>query len=171
MISVIVASVFASLCHVDGIPDRFDKLFYEISMQLTADQRMDCREVKRRAWVESNFREDAVSPVGAGGLFQVMPATARNFGHRPSDVFDRKKAKVLVPKVMNWSWSIWISRRSYSQHRDMERMTYNAGPGPVLRWQVECRNPSGNFEDILPCIDYEETLNYVYKHREFQTSD
>jgi hypothetical protein len=41
--------------------------------------------VRAVAWAESGFRQDAVSPMGAIGLMQLMPDTAAELGVDPSD--------------------------------------------------------------------------------------
>jgi hypothetical protein len=41
--------------------------------------------VQAVAWQESRFRSDAVSPKGAIGIMQLMPATARQLGVNPND--------------------------------------------------------------------------------------
>lgn len=43
--------------------------------------------LERMAWQESRFNPRAVSPVGAQGIMQFMPATAREFGIDPFEPY------------------------------------------------------------------------------------
>jgi soluble lytic murein transglycosylase-like protein len=76
--------------------------------------------------VESNFIADAVSPVGAIGLMQVMPATAEELGL--PDVAD--------PAVNLEAGCRYLAALLTVFGGDVELALagYNAGPGAVRRW-------------------------------------
>lgn len=94
----------------------------------------------RLIWQESRFNPQAVSPVGAQGIAQFMPATAQWRGL--GDPFD-------------WSLSIQHSGRWLAELRQqfgnsgLAAAAYNAGPGRVREWLAGSRE--------LP----EETQAYV----------
>jgi len=75
-------------------------------------------------WQESRWRVDAVSPAGAVGLAQLMPATARALGVDPRD------------PVQNLSGGARYLRQQLDLFDgDVEKAlaAYNAGPGRVLK--------------------------------------
>jgi membrane-bound lytic murein transglycosylase D len=84
------------------------------------------------AWVaevESTFNPEARSPVGACGLFQLMPATARELGlssKEPDDRTDPQKNARAAAKYF---------RQLYVRFNDwpLAIAAYNAGPGRVRR--------------------------------------
>lgn len=79
--------------------------------------------LNRVAYQESRYNPDAVSPVGAAGLMQFMPATAREFGIDPKDPFQSIDAagKYLAQLYrMFKSWPIAIA-------------AYNWGPGNMKK--------------------------------------
>jgi hypothetical protein len=88
---------------------------------------------------ESNYNPNAVSPKGAVGLMQLMPATAKQFG-----VNDRKDP---IDNVLG-SLRYWDYLYEMFQDNNLELAAYNAGHNAVKR--------HGN---IIP--PYEETQNYV----------
>jgi len=47
-------------------------------------------EIGYLAWTESQFDPDAISPIGAAGMWQLMPATARQFELRVDDRVDER---------------------------------------------------------------------------------
>ncbi|GGR09708.1 lytic transglycosylase domain-containing protein [Deinococcus ruber] len=63
-------------------------------------------------WEESGYCKDAVSSVGAQGLTQLMPATAREVG--VSDPFDERQnlyggalyLRAMYQRFQNWSYAI-----------------------------------------------------------------
>lgn len=94
----------------------------------------------RLIWKESHFNPHAVSPVGAQGIAQFMPYTAKERGL--ADPFDIKQA---IPASAHFLSDL---RRDFGNW-GLAAAAYNAGPGRVSRWKR-----SGGF---LPL----ETENYV----------
>jgi len=78
-------------------------------------------------WVESRFCPGAVSPAGAVGLGQIMPATAEAIGVRPE-------------WLSHPQWNLWATARHLRQLWDSFRdwplalAAYNAGSGAVRRY-------------------------------------
>ena len=80
--------------------------------------------IEALVWQESRWRADAVSPVGARGLAQLMPGTARELGVDPDDPFANLEggARYLREQLDRFDG-------------DLEKAlaAYNAGPGRVIR--------------------------------------
>lgn len=109
----------------------------------------------RLLYQESRFRDDIItgqitSPVGAIGIAQVMPATARDpgFGVPPlSDPLDPKKA---IP----WAAAYLKALKNYTGSWDRALAAYNWGAGYVKK---AVDNYGENWLDSAPL----ETRNYV----------
>ncbi len=80
--------------------------------------------VEAVAWQESRFNPAAVSPKGARGLMQLMPATARELGADPDDLAANADGGAA-----------YLSRMLERFDDDMRLAlaAYNAGPGAVER--------------------------------------
>ena len=80
--------------------------------------------IEALVWQESRWRANAVSPVGARGLAQLMPGTARDLGVDPDDPFATLEggARYLREQLDRFDG-------------DLEKAlaAYNAGPGRVIR--------------------------------------
>jgi soluble lytic murein transglycosylase-like protein len=89
---------------------------------------------------ESGFNASAVSPKGAMGLMQLMPATAKRYGAtRPFDP---------AANIAAGAWYLKDLLAAYSGKLELALAAYNAGEGAVLK--------AGN---TIP--NYPETQNYV----------
>lgn len=97
----------------------------------------------RVAQEESGFDPTAVSPAGAQGLFQFMPATAADFGIDP---FDAKASTYAAAKYL---------RQLYDKFGSWQQAlaAYNWGAGNLQRKDL----PDGIFGNQLP----DETAKYV----------
>ena len=117
-----------------AIPDQFRDLV----TQTAAKHGVDARVVNALIQVESAYHSRAVSPKGARGLMQLMPATGRQYG--ALDLFD--------PKV-NLDAGVQHLKRLLSRYPDLPLAlaAYNAGEAAVDR-----------FGGIPP---FRETQNYV----------
>lgn len=73
-------------------------------------------------WQESRWHADAVSPAGARGLAQLMPATARSLGVDPDD-----------PRANLEGGARYLREQLDRFHGDLVKAlaAYNAGPGRV----------------------------------------
>jgi len=86
------------------------------------DPRLVAAVVRR----ESAFNPNAVSAVGAGGLMQLMPATARYLG--VTDLFDAKQ------NVYGGTKYLRTLLDAFHGDLDLALAAYNAGPGAVKKY-------------------------------------
>jgi soluble lytic murein transglycosylase len=106
---------------------------------------------------ESNFTADAVSPAGARGLMQVMPATGGMLWRGPGAW---NPARLFDPAV-----NVALGMRHLADGlRGWPDVTYalaayNAGAGRVRRWRQE--RGAGDPELFVEQIPFEETRDYV----------
>lgn len=116
---------------------------------------------------ESEFNAKAVSPVGARGLMQLMPSTAKIVARQHKLQFQEKwltsnpeynaqlGAVHLGDLIDDWNGSYILAL-----------ISYNAGPGRARRWIEEFgdpRSPDIDQIDWVERIPYNETRNYVQR--------
>jgi soluble lytic murein transglycosylase-like protein len=129
----------AEAAPVTGAPDApaIPEAFRELVTSTAARHGVDARVVNALIQVESAYRSRAVSPKGARGLMQVMPATGRQYG--ALNLFD--------PKV-NIDAGVQHLKKLLSRYDlPVALAAYNAGEAAVDR-----------FGGIPP---FRETQNYV----------
>lgn len=104
------------------------------------------------AEVESAFNPRAISPVGAAGLYQLMPATARQYGlllEPDDDRFDPEKNARAAARHMSylrWVFDDW----------HLAMAAYNAGHNRVRRLLV--KHNAKSFEEIALYLPLETQL-------------
>jgi membrane-bound lytic murein transglycosylase D len=111
------------------------------------------------AWlaeVESSFDPNARSPVGAAGLYQLMPATAEELGLSLAPQDER-----FTPEKNARAAATYL-RKLHKQFKDWQLAlaAYNAGPGRISRLLENRRARS--FDAIAPSLPA-ETQMYVPK--------
>jgi membrane-bound lytic murein transglycosylase F len=97
----------------------------------STDYDFDWRMVVAQMWQESNFNPKAVSPVGAQGLMQVMPATAEEMGF-PPPVFEPDRNIDAGVKYLNWVRDRFKSSLTTVNRLWFTLASYNAGYGHLL---------------------------------------
>lgn len=113
------------------------------------------KELKYIAVIESNLSTAATSPVGAGGPWQFMPGTARNFGLMVNSVTDDRR---------DYFKSTHAAARYlltlYKQLHDwlLVMAAYNGGPGRV--YSAMKKSGSKNFWNLQYYLP-EESRTYV----------
>ena len=109
---------------------------------------------------ESNFRPDAVSPVGAIGLMQVMPDTYR-FDIR-YNIGLKEDSSILYDPERNIQSGVYYFAKWYRYFgTSVEALAaYNAGVGNVKTWREFGYTDEYGILDIEK-IPFEETRNYV----------
>ena len=119
------------------------------------------------AWVyglmrqESRFITNAKSTVGASGLMQLMPATAKwvankiglaNYSH--SRVNDTEMNLLLGTTYMR------MVMESLDNHPVLASAAYNAGPGRARKWRADRPLEGAIYAETIP---FNETRDYVKK--------
>jgi polyhydroxyalkanoate synthesis regulator phasin len=93
-----------------------------------AKKNLDPRLLKAIAMVESNQNPRAVSPAGASGLFQLMPATAKAFG--VSDPFDPAQS------AQGGVAALAENLTRYKDDLGLALGAFNGGPGAIDRNRI-----------------------------------
>jgi len=95
--------------------------------------------------LESDFNTHATSPVGAIGLTQVMPATARFY------VKDITAQHLYDPNVNLRVGFRYLRGLVRENHGDMKTalLVYNRGPVAVAKARAQGNNPSNGYDRIL----------------------
>jgi len=113
-------------------------------------------EFKYLAVIESALNQKAISPVGAAGLWQFMPATGRMYGLRTDNYFDDRKDIIKSTEA-----AVEYFKNSYRIYNDwlLVIASYNCGPGNVNKAIKRAGGKKGIW-DIMPYLP-KETRGYV----------
>jgi len=131
------------------------------------------REITRRysqefdvdeAWVyglmrqESRFVHIARSGVGASGLMQLMPATAKWVGSKLG--VSNFSVNQVDTNIQFGTWYLRHVQDTLSGHPVLATAAYNAGPGRARQWQADRALEGAIYAETIP---FNETRDYVKK--------
>ncbi|MBM1221895.1 lytic transglycosylase domain-containing protein [Ponticoccus sp. SC2-23] len=145
------------------IPDMYFPLHPLAEMEMPVSPELALSIARR----ESEFREDAGSPVGALGMMQLMPATAEEVAGELSLPYSRNRL------ITDWRYNVTLGARYLSFLREefgdspvMIAAGYNAGPSRPSTWMAERGDPRKGEVDVVDWIEhipFTETRNYVMR--------
>lgn len=139
------SSLFQSVSSGVSVPESMDAIFEEAA----AIYQIPVNLLKAIGKAESGFDASAVSPAGAQGVMQLMPATAEALGVK--DPFDARS------NIMGGAKYISDLLRRYDGDIDLALAAYNAGSGNVAK-----------YGGVPP---FKETRNYIKRIREYMGTD
>jgi soluble lytic murein transglycosylase-like protein len=117
------AVLFDSNARLDApMPPYLNSLITEAAHAHGVDPRLLAAVARR----ESAFKASATSPVGAGGIMQLMPATAKYLG--VSDPYDARQNVFAGARYLRTLLD------TFDGDLDLTLAAYNAGPGAVRRF-------------------------------------
>lgn len=135
-----------------------DRRWHWSSIRAAADTTgLDPLFLASTVYVESKFDERAVSPVGAVGLMQLMPATAREVG-KAYGIRITDTEQLFAPDTNVLLGALYM-RHLIRRFGDttLAIMAYNGGPGAVGRWLEQ----GGEADTDPSSFDKAETRRYV----------
>lgn len=144
----------------DLVEQRFPMVEATTFQYFAKERQLDASLLFALARQESAFHQQARSPVGARGLMQLMPATAKytakKIGYQYQGVESLYEADVNVRLG-----SAYIAQllEDYQGNRILASAAYNAGPHRVKQWQA--RSPGLEVDTWVEVIPFRETRGYV----------
>ncbi len=140
---------------------RFLAPYRELARQAARDNQID------EAWVfglmrqESRFINVARSHVGAAGLMQIMPATARWIAQRLGiKKFNTSEMQDPARNIQFGSYYLKHVQTSLDGSPVLATAAYNAGPGRAQRWRSSQPMEAAVYIESIP---FAETRDYVKK--------
>ncbi|NVK38261.1 MAG: transglycosylase SLT domain-containing protein [Gammaproteobacteria bacterium] len=115
---------------------------------------------------ESAFMQDARSPVGATGLMQLMPSTARTISRRMRVAYSSKRLTDPSYNIQLGSHYLHSLLKRFDGNRILATAAYNAGPGNVKRW---LKKNTGPLDIWIEQIPFNETKEYVQRVLTYST--
>ncbi|SDF73743.1 soluble lytic murein transglycosylase [Onishia taeanensis] len=143
----------------DALDWRFPEAYRDDFLQWGNRRGVDPYLLMAIARRESAYNPTVVSPAGARGLMQLMPATARHVS-RQLGLEDPGLYGVLQPETNIRLGSRYIQDmiERYRGNRLAATAAYNAGPNRVDRW---LKNAPREFDLFVESIPFHETRQYV----------
>ncbi|MDJ0512093.1 MAG: transglycosylase SLT domain-containing protein [Methyloceanibacter sp.] len=130
------------------------------------EERVDSALIHALSRQESEFNAAAKSPVGASGLMQLMPATARGVARRYKVAYSKARLTNAAYNTQLGEAFLSDMIENYDGSYFMALAAYNAGPGRVKEWVGLFGDPRSADVDPIDWIEripFTETRRYVIK--------
>lgn len=125
---------------------------------------------KAQLYQESQLDPLAVSPVGARGLAQFMPATWQDItgrmGRAGGSPVDPDLAIEAGAFYMAQLRLTWRRDRTSAQRNPLAQASYNAGTGSILKAQARC-NDARMWPEIAPCLEAVTGAKFSHETRTY----
>ena len=143
----------------DDIELRFPLLLQDKVTTWSAKHRVEPALIYAIIRRESAFVIDARSPVGATGLMQLMPATARNVARQLRVPYTGTQSLLISDTNINLGTGyLGQMLRSLDDQPALAAAAYNAGPHRVKSWRPEQTMEAARWVETIP---FTETREYV----------
>ncbi|PJG57579.1 transglycosylase SLT domain-containing protein [Aeromonas cavernicola] len=144
----------------DALELRFPKPYKQTFSRIAQERAVNMSLLYAISRQESALYPRAQSPVGARGLMQLMPATAKETAGKLGVPY-RHEQQLFDPELNVRLGSAYLKRLLdvYNGNRILAAAAYNAGPGRVKRWRDQ--SPDKPMDVWVESIPYQETRNYV----------
>lgn len=122
----------------------------------------DWRLIAAQIYTESNFKNEAQSHVGAKGLMQVMPGTAKFMGFSPESMI-KPEINIMAGCMYDQRmYNLWGRQTDDNEHRlAFALASYNAGRARVLK-SYDSKTGKITWPEVHSSLP-QETQNYVHK--------
>ncbi|MBK5071873.1 murein transglycosylase [Budviciaceae bacterium CWB-B4] len=146
----------------DHIEERFPLAYPSMFKTSTNDKDITVSFAMAIARQESAWNPQAQSPVGARGLMQLMPATAKQTAQRNSTISYNNVSQLLDPETNIQLGTTYLEHtyQMFGKNRILAAAAYNAGPSRVNSW---LNNSAGRLDAVafVESIPFNETRGYV----------
>jgi soluble lytic murein transglycosylase len=110
---------------------------------------------------ESVFDPEVVSPAGAIGLMQIMPATGKTIARELGEPFSIESLYSPEVNIRYGTYYLYKLSKEFDNSREFTLAGYNGGPPKAKEWQERGRDKDPDL--MIEGIVFSETRNYVKK--------
>ncbi|MEA2490768.1 MAG: soluble lytic murein transglycosylase, partial [Acidobacteriota bacterium] len=148
----------------DTVPAYFLRMYYPLKYgdaieKYSKKQNIDPNLVRGLILQESYYNTRAKSRVGATGLMQLMPPTAKDHARSLHVPFAASRLENPDVNVQLGTFHLRMLINMFNGNPYLAVASYNAGQGNVMKWRRAA--PKKPLDEFLESIPFPETRNYV----------
>ena len=160
---IILAVLCVSAYYLNRMAEKrsYRLLYPDIIKEMSAEYNVDPYLAAAVIHCESSYNKDAVSPVGAMGLMQIMPDTGEWIAEKLEiDNFTQEQLFDPQTNIRLGCWYLNYLMDKFGGDKVAVLAAYNGGPGNVQKWLNDERySENGTLTDI----PFPETDRYIEK--------